>query len=447
MISEKEAVQIFKKSYPKLKITNGCIYTDKKSKNKYYILTAPDGKVDYNDPFYAINVKTGEISSFSPAADLDRYFEALDNNPMTIITEVKRSITYSGRSIFDPECIIRNNMYPIKRSGVQGMHWYHRYHQSYKTKPTRSGKVGEEHFDTHSREENKELSNKILNDILNGKKIDANNYKIDNNKYAVKSSDRNFKPDKDDYIKYNKYKKKYNKDSRRLNKQITNDVLDGKKFDPNNYNPDNKRYDNDPNKLTVKDKKSLVKRLLDSARKSSEKRKYKAIQKEYRKNKKMQLKADKMRLKAERKRIKAEINNTKKYLKTKNPVEYQDNKSKRESLMSDDPKTIMKKWKGKLDNRDLQYLEQRIKYEDMINDKISKRDRASWDKLMNTTKKLGIYTVKANNIFSDVWNTVNQKDIDSGNMFAWPFIHLNDYNYNNNHGKKGKKNKKNRNRR
>jgi hypothetical protein len=31
-------------------------------------------------------------------------------------------------------------------SGVKGQRWYHRYHQSYKTKPTRSGKVGTEHF-------------------------------------------------------------------------------------------------------------------------------------------------------------------------------------------------------------------------------------------------------------------------------------------------------------
>jgi hypothetical protein len=31
-------------------------------------------------------------------------------------------------------------------SGVKGQKWYHRYHQSYKTKPTRSGKVGTEHM-------------------------------------------------------------------------------------------------------------------------------------------------------------------------------------------------------------------------------------------------------------------------------------------------------------
>lgn len=34
----------------------------------------------------------------------------------------------------------------LYHSGVSGMKWYHRYHQSYSTVPTRSGKVGEEHF-------------------------------------------------------------------------------------------------------------------------------------------------------------------------------------------------------------------------------------------------------------------------------------------------------------
>ena len=34
----------------------------------------------------------------------------------------------------------------IAHSGVAGMHWYHRFHQSYKVKPTRSGKIGQEHF-------------------------------------------------------------------------------------------------------------------------------------------------------------------------------------------------------------------------------------------------------------------------------------------------------------
>lgn len=33
----------------------------------------------------------------------------------------------------------------ISHTGVKGMKWYERYHQSYKTAPTRSGKMGSEH--------------------------------------------------------------------------------------------------------------------------------------------------------------------------------------------------------------------------------------------------------------------------------------------------------------
>lgn len=40
---------------------------------------------------------------------------------------------------------VRQSLY-LAHSGVKGQRWYHRYHQSYNTVPTRSGKVGEEHF-------------------------------------------------------------------------------------------------------------------------------------------------------------------------------------------------------------------------------------------------------------------------------------------------------------
>ena len=51
-------------------------------------------------------------------------------------------------------------MWYISHSGVQGMKWYHRYHQSYKTKPTHSGKIGIEHF---SRDVDK--SNKVYKSL------------------------------------------------------------------------------------------------------------------------------------------------------------------------------------------------------------------------------------------------------------------------------------------
>ena len=65
-------------------------------------------------------------------------------------------------------------MEEILHSGVQGMKWYHRYHQSYKTKPTRSGKVGQEHF-------SKRPSEAIRKGLITNKlKKTVENFKIEN---------------------------------------------------------------------------------------------------------------------------------------------------------------------------------------------------------------------------------------------------------------------------
>lgn len=77
MINAKEAYDIFKKAYPKLVPTECCLYD-----NKYYIFTAPEevGKVDFNDPYYAVNRATRRLSRFTPVEDLDKWLDALVNH-------------------------------------------------------------------------------------------------------------------------------------------------------------------------------------------------------------------------------------------------------------------------------------------------------------------------------------------------------------------------------
>lgn len=54
-------------------------------------------------------------------------------------------------------------------SGVKGQRWYHRYHQTYKSKPTRSGKVGTEHFTLY--DANLEVENRAQDALKKIKKL------------------------------------------------------------------------------------------------------------------------------------------------------------------------------------------------------------------------------------------------------------------------------------
>lgn len=55
----------------------------------------------------------------------------------------------------------------LARSGKAGMRWYHRNYQSYKTKPTRSGRIGEEHGEA-KRGPLRYAGRFIVNDFLMG---------------------------------------------------------------------------------------------------------------------------------------------------------------------------------------------------------------------------------------------------------------------------------------
>ncbi len=65
-----DAYKLFKKKHPDLIVKECCLYDE-----KYYIFTAlrRGEKVDYNDPFYAVNEKTGEVTYFCPMDDIDKW--------------------------------------------------------------------------------------------------------------------------------------------------------------------------------------------------------------------------------------------------------------------------------------------------------------------------------------------------------------------------------------
>ena len=68
-----EAIKRLKAKYPKLHVIDGCDY-DK----DHYMFTAVEdpNKVDYNDPYYAVNKKSGLIYSVDPTADLAKFSRA-----------------------------------------------------------------------------------------------------------------------------------------------------------------------------------------------------------------------------------------------------------------------------------------------------------------------------------------------------------------------------------
>lgn len=76
MITAQQAARQLKKIHPERTITM-CLDYD----NKHYIFEAliDPKKTDYDAPFYAVDKSSGKVTCFSPAEDLDKFFDALDN--------------------------------------------------------------------------------------------------------------------------------------------------------------------------------------------------------------------------------------------------------------------------------------------------------------------------------------------------------------------------------
>lgn len=49
-----------------------------------YVFSMPDPRSPYENPFYAVNAKTGEAYCVSPAEDFEGFFDALEHNRIEV---------------------------------------------------------------------------------------------------------------------------------------------------------------------------------------------------------------------------------------------------------------------------------------------------------------------------------------------------------------------------
>lgn len=75
MISIINASKILTKKYPKRTIQSGYDYD-----NNWWLFEATEGnEINYDSPYYVVNKKTGDVKTFSPIPELDKFSYALEN--------------------------------------------------------------------------------------------------------------------------------------------------------------------------------------------------------------------------------------------------------------------------------------------------------------------------------------------------------------------------------
>ena len=81
MIGPSRAAELITQKYPKLTVTSGADYD-----RRYYLFVAVEkpGEPDFNAPYYAVDKRTGTVSSFCPTADLDGFFDAFEKRSIKI---------------------------------------------------------------------------------------------------------------------------------------------------------------------------------------------------------------------------------------------------------------------------------------------------------------------------------------------------------------------------
>jgi len=77
MISREQAKLLVGKKYPDLEVVKVMDYDD-----LHFVVETSDGHTDSMsmDPYYGVDRKTGEVTSFSPSADIEKFFEMLERN-------------------------------------------------------------------------------------------------------------------------------------------------------------------------------------------------------------------------------------------------------------------------------------------------------------------------------------------------------------------------------
>lgn len=79
MIDLGRAVDIIEEHFPKAEPKEAYMY-----KKKFYLIMAPSGENDRNDPFYIVDVANGDYRFLNPLEDIDSFNGALERGPIKI---------------------------------------------------------------------------------------------------------------------------------------------------------------------------------------------------------------------------------------------------------------------------------------------------------------------------------------------------------------------------
>lgn len=313
-----------------------------------------------------------DINSGNP---INRTYEEMtgfkDDDSVYNDIEVIRSSSYIPDDIFDVNYLVR--------SGVKGQRKGHRNYQSYEVKPTRSGMVGEEHGEA------KAQSDRYYKNLHN-------------------RENKNFNRDRDNRNNRNNHNNNYNRNNHR---EFQNGINDQYSRELEQL----RKERNDKPKSTL----GLISDSVKQFKKENDKRKrYKQLEQ----IEKLREKNEKLKLKNELARIKAEVKKNKNYKQYNMlPKDYAD---KRKSLIADSPREVMRKWKGKLDNNDLDYLKRRMNLESDINRYIN--PPFDWNKFKSGMYMLSNAARTGNNALADIFNTAYAKEIASGEKKPWGYV-------------------------
>lgn len=79
MIDLKTAKNIIETNFPESKPTGAYMYKD-----KYYLIVAPSGKDDANDPFYIVDASNGDYRFLNPLEDIDSFNKSIERGPIQL---------------------------------------------------------------------------------------------------------------------------------------------------------------------------------------------------------------------------------------------------------------------------------------------------------------------------------------------------------------------------
>lgn len=73
------AIKELKKKFPDVSVKEVFLYDP-----SHWLFCAPTKglKVDYNDPYYLVDIFSGDVRSFSPVLDYENFAKAISNGPI-----------------------------------------------------------------------------------------------------------------------------------------------------------------------------------------------------------------------------------------------------------------------------------------------------------------------------------------------------------------------------